>query len=149
VDLAEQVPIADLLIELGWITALDRADVERLLDRKVKRHGGDTKAGLAAVANDLKRSLAAVQDEDIQRSLAELPAPDALTTTAPDAVVSNRGDRYTLTRLHASGGIGRVWLARDLEFGRNVALKELRPERADHATHRARFLQEAHITGQL
>jgi PAS domain S-box-containing protein len=145
----KQVPIADLLIELGWITAFDRADVERLVHRKVKRHGGDPKAGLAAVANDLKRSLAAVQDEDIQRSLAELPAPDALTTTAPDAVMSHRDDRYTLTRLHASGGIGRVWLARDSEFGRNVALKELRPERADHATHRARFLQEAHITGQL
>jgi PAS domain S-box-containing protein len=145
----KQVPIADLLIELGWITPVDRADVDRLVHRKVNKHGGDPKAGLAAVANDLKRSLAAVQDEDIQRSLAELPAPDALTTVAADAVVSNRGDRYTLTRLHASGGIGRVWLARDVEFGRNVALKELRPERADHATHRARFLQEAHITGQL
>jgi eukaryotic-like serine/threonine-protein kinase len=36
-------------------------------------------------------------------------------------------DRYTLTRLHATGGIGRVWLARDQRLGREIALKELRP----------------------
>ena len=40
-------------------------------------------------------------------------------------------------------------MARDNAFGRNVALKELRPERAALATHRTRFLQEARITGQL
>ncbi len=39
-------------------------------------------------------------------------------------------DRYTLSRLHATGGIGRVWPARDASFGRDVALKGLRPERA-------------------
>jgi eukaryotic-like serine/threonine-protein kinase len=58
-------------------------------------------------------------------------------------------DRYSLTRLHASGGIGRIWLARDGALGRNVALKELRPERAAVGNHRRRFLQEARITGQL
>jgi hypothetical protein len=27
-------------------------------------------------------------------------------------------DRYTLTRLHAKGGIGQLWLARDSDLGR-------------------------------
>jgi eukaryotic-like serine/threonine-protein kinase len=58
-------------------------------------------------------------------------------------------ERYTRLRLHATGGIGRVWLAHDGDLGRDVALKELRPERADHAELGARFLQEAQITGQL
>ena len=58
-------------------------------------------------------------------------------------------DRYSLMHLHARGGIGRIWVARDREVGRDVALKELLPERASQATHRARFLQEARITGQL
>ena len=145
----KQIPLADLLIELGWVTPSDKADVERLVERKLRRHGGDPRAGLAAVADHVKRSLAALQDDDIQRSLCDLPGPDAATTMVTVDDVPKPQERYALTRLHASGGIGRVWLARDTAFGRNVALKELRPERAALATHRTRFLQEARITGQL
>src|ERR1043166_228458 len=63
--------------------------------------------------------------------------------------VSNVPDRYALTSLHATGGTGRVWLARDGQIGRDVALKELRPDQPHHAALRARFLREAQITGQL
>jgi serine/threonine-protein kinase len=59
------------------------------------------------------------------------------------------GERYTKTRPHAQGGIGQVWLARDGVLGREVALKELRPEHADRPEAWARFLAEARITGQL
>ena len=51
--------------------------------------------------------------------------------------------------MHASGGIGRVWLARDRALGREIALKELRPERAHDSSLCTRFLREAQITGQL
>jgi PAS domain S-box-containing protein len=145
----KQTPLADLLIELGWLTPTDRADVERLVERKLKKHGGDPRPGLAAVRDDVKRSLAALQDDDIQRSLCDLPGPEAPTTMVSIDDIPRPQERYALTRLHASGGIGRIWLARDSAFGRNVALKELRPERATLAMHRSRFLQEARITGQL
>jgi eukaryotic-like serine/threonine-protein kinase len=146
----KQTALADLLIELGWITPTDRADVDRLLERKLKRHRGDARAGLADAGDDVKRTLAALRDDDIQRSLGDLALSDALTTIVTvDEDLSTAHDRYRLTRLHAVGGIGRVWLARDNAFGRNVALKELLPERAAAATHAARFVQEARITGQL
>ena len=58
-------------------------------------------------------------------------------------------ERYTLTHLHAKGGMGRVWLARDGALGRQIALKELRPDQADNSIVCSRFLYEAKITAQL
>jgi tRNA A-37 threonylcarbamoyl transferase component Bud32/tetratricopeptide (TPR) repeat protein len=57
--------------------------------------------------------------------------------------------RYELIRLHQTGGLGRVWLARDTAVGREVALKTLRPEYAGGRTARERFVREARVTGQL
>ena len=51
--------------------------------------------------------------------------------------------------MHAQGGLGRVWLAVDGDLNRQVALKELRPERGTDSTLAARFLDEARVTGQL
>jgi serine/threonine-protein kinase len=123
--------------------------VNRLLERKLQKHQGDPKAGLAVMGADVKRSLAALQDDDILRSLADFPGTDDGTTMVPIEGWVRPHERYSLKHVHARGGIGRIWLARDREFGRDVALKELLPERASHATLRARFLQEARITGQL
>lgn len=60
-----------------------------------------------------------------------------------------QGSRFTVLRLHAQGGLGLVHIAHDEQLKRDVALKEIRPERADHEEARRRFLAEAEITGQL
>src|SRR5208282_954796 len=92
--------------------------------------------------------LAGLQDADVQRTLSELPPPDSARHSTAAYMPEGR-DRYILTSLHAKGGFGQVWLARDPELGRDVALKELRGERADSADSLQRFLTEAQITGQL
>jgi serine/threonine protein kinase/tetratricopeptide (TPR) repeat protein len=74
---------------------------------------------------------------------ARSPAPAGETRSTP------RGPRYRPIRLHRTGGLGQVWLARDGVLGRDVALKELRSDRVGDSRLRARFLQEARITGQL
>jgi PAS domain S-box-containing protein len=141
--------LADLLLGRGWIELADSAHVEYLVERKLQRHGGNVHASLAAIPDDIKHSLAALGDDDIQRSLAGGLLPSEPPSVATIDYVPRRAERYCRLRLHATGGIGRVWLAHDSDLGRIVALKELRPERADQAALQARFLQEAQITGQL
>jgi serine/threonine-protein kinase len=68
------------------------------------------------------------------------------------ATIGSGGDttqRYTRTRLHAQGGLGKVWLAKDVSLGREVALKELKQERVSNPRIWSRFVAEAKITGQL
>jgi tetratricopeptide (TPR) repeat protein/tRNA A-37 threonylcarbamoyl transferase component Bud32 len=144
-------PLADLLVERGWLTPADRADVEKLLDRKLKKHGGDAHAGLVEVTTDqVRQSLAGVADPDVRQSLTGLtPPPRGHVLVATTDHIPDGRDRYTLSRLHATGGIGRIWLARDDSLGRDVAFKELRPERAAQPAVWGRFLREARITGQL
>ncbi len=145
----KDVPLAELLIERGWITATDQADVERLLERKLKKHSQDVRASLAAVLSaDLRGSLAALDDPEIGETVVKLGrnGPHESVLIPPIALTR---ERYTLTRVHATGGIGRVWLARDEHIGREVALKELRAEQAEHPANWARFLNEARVTGQL
>ena len=68
-------PLAEILVERGWIAPNDRADVEKLVERKLRRHGGDVRASLAAVADGPVRDiLKSVADSDVRRSVSSLPA---------------------------------------------------------------------------
>jgi hypothetical protein len=146
----KDTPLSHLLVERGLLTAEEQQEVERLVQRHLKRHGGDARASLAAVAGGAAcASLDALPDPDVRASLDGLPHRGDHVAGATVAYQPQVRQRYTMTRLHATGGIGQVWLARDEDIGRDVALKELRPERGNDPTAAARFLDEAKITGQL
>jgi eukaryotic-like serine/threonine-protein kinase len=68
--------------------------------------------------------------------------------TADRSAGEPRG-RFRVVRLHARGGLGQVYLARDNELGRQVALKEILTDKAANPELRARFVLEAEINGNL
>ncbi len=62
--------LSELLIERGWLTKQDREDVERKLERKLKKHRGDVHATLGAVAEiEARDVLQVINDPRLRQSL--------------------------------------------------------------------------------
>jgi serine/threonine-protein kinase len=88
-----------------------------------------------------------------------LPPDDSHVPVAPAAEhaderpAGGRDDgyrgRFRILRQHARGGLGTVSIAEDQTLGRQVALKQIRPEMAGRRGSRERFIHEAQVTGQL
>jgi hypothetical protein len=91
------VPLADLLVQQGWLTNDDKADVEKLVERKVSKHKGDARAGLAEVTTDpIKRSLAGVDDSAVRQTLAELGSlPQGMVLLSTTDYEPVKGERWS------------------------------------------------------
>jgi formylglycine-generating enzyme required for sulfatase activity/serine/threonine protein kinase len=146
-------PLGQILHEQGVLSAERLALLDALLQEHLKQHGNDPEKSLAALSSvgSVRRDLQQVPDADVQASLAQVfadrPAHDPDATRADTASPSAR--RFLILRPHAKGGLGEVFVARDEELRREVALKEIQDKHADNPESRARFLLEAEVTGGL
>ncbi|MEZ4225271.1 MAG: protein kinase [Polyangiaceae bacterium] len=75
--------------------------------------------------------------------------PEPTPSSDRDAARCRRPTRYDDERFVASGGMGDVWLYRDQTLGRDVAVKELKPNHAAVERRRLRFVREARLQAAL
>jgi serine/threonine protein kinase/tetratricopeptide (TPR) repeat protein len=158
--------IADALIESGRLVPDDRVHLEYLVERILQTHHGDADSALKSLGPGAEAQSLLEHRPTCLDSVAGVPWPPAPATVPPAplpfaATVMTEPPpaekplpaagpaRFSRVRVHASGGMGRVWLARDRHLERDVALKELRPEFAGNAAVGRRFLVEARVTGRL
>jgi serine/threonine-protein kinase len=127
------------LVDRGLLTERERALIEALL--AVPSGTSDLSAG--ATQPEAGTTLADVP-EGSEPTLSHAGGSDR---PAPRRMAA--GERFRVIRVHARGGLGQVSLAADAELRREVALKEILPDRADDPDSRARFVLEAEVTGRL
>ena len=107
-------PIAEILASKGAIDADDRALLEGLAEKHLKRHGGGPERSLAAMnaSRAMLESFARIGDPEIEATLAQfgssLVERDAEQTgTHQVGGSTSEGQRFRILRPHARGGSAR------------------------------------------
>lgn len=123
-------------------------EVEDLLDALVAEFSDQLSAGHAPAVPEFLRRAPKDARPGLERCLKTLLSsrtPGPLQLVRP----GSRLGRYTVEREIGRGGMALVFLARDGELGRAVALKVLRPGLALEANHRDRFRREGQAMARL
>src|SRR5262249_7429165 len=150
-------PLGQILLKQGQLDPEHLSLLEALVQAHIRAHHNDPQQSLASLSSvsSVRQELASVADDALQASLSMVGAArvadgstgmSAQCPGEPSATIDDQtsrsapGLRYRILRPHARGGLGEVFVALDQELRREVALKEIKAERAYDAVSRMRFL---------
>jgi len=152
--------LGQILLDRGALSPARHAVLQVLVQEHLLLHGFDPERSLSvlSVVPSVRDDLEELPDFDLQASLLYLRLAD---TDGKDAHADSTADwdeenaatdaegRFRIVRFHDRGALGEVYVARDQQLHRIVALKRIKLDHAADKDKRARFVVEAEITGRL
>ena len=157
------VALAATLEESGTLNSAQRSMLEAMSADALRAHEGDVDRALESIAGvgALQQTFGADATLDAPvaptEEMAQVASESVVVTREQPGRYRRPGDETDDNEL-GRGGIGRVTVMHDEHLGRDVALKELLPDRrtfgrrdgtGSRTLAMTRFLREARITGQL
>jgi hypothetical protein len=167
--LAKTQSLGEVLVDRELMPQSQRDVLEQLVDAHIAQHGGDAQQSLQGLSSVgiTPEALQSIADPDVQASLLHVPSAadreaGLLSRAASAADFDEEGRtlvepqrydqpelRFQILRPHAEGGLGRVSIAVDREFNREVAFKEIKSQHRSSKDAQQRFMLEAEVTGGL
>lgn len=150
--------LGQVLQSQGALAEGDDALMASLVNRLMERYDNDAGLSLSALTavGAIREDLERIGDHELNHSVGMLGSLAETTPAGPSdanphayGAAGSEGCRFRPIEFHARGGQGEVWIARDTELNREVALKRLRDDHADNPWSRVRFVHEAEVTGAL
>ncbi len=150
-----------ILLDRGALSPARHAALDVLVQEHLQQHGHDPELSLAVlnVVPEVRNDLEVVPDLDLQASLLYLrlvastdetrDRGEATASWEDSSAAADPEGRFQIVRLHDRGALGEVYVARDQQLHRIVALKRIKQAHAGDQDKRARFVVEAEITGRL
>ncbi|TWT36346.1 Serine/threonine-protein kinase PknD [Posidoniimonas corsicana] len=142
------VRLAQHIERKSLLTAEQIARLQQQASARIDRARRSIAAGSQSPSAGKSMMLATLERLDGSGRVAKLFGVTLAASGADQHARVSQG-RYEIIRKLGQGGLGRVWLARDTNLNRHVALKEISHAAEASSVAIERFRHEAEITGRL
>jgi|GEM_PF-1089432 len=141
-------PLGAHLVKEGFLTQEQQQEVNAQSERELKSIADDLSLH-GDITYELENQFWLEQIDRSGKVSKLLGIADDSMLAPQERQYRKIGARYTLLRKLGQGGLGIVWLARDENLRRYVAVKEITHQLRDDEQASAHFRREAEITGRL